>query len=134
MTACFIPTYGRTNQARAGQQEGLKDRPVVVVLAAATVAGQVRLTVAPVTHSAPEQTFDAIEMPRSVKRHLGLDNERSWIVVTEINVFVWPGPDVRPAGSDGPLLGAIPDWLFDRVRKALLAHVHGGSLRDVRRD
>jgi hypothetical protein len=31
-----------------------------------------------------------------VKRHLGLDGERSWIVLDEINDFIWPGHDLRP--------------------------------------
>jgi hypothetical protein len=37
-----------------------------------------------------------VEVPLRVARHLGLDEERSWIVTTELNVFVWPGPDLRP--------------------------------------
>jgi hypothetical protein len=43
-----------------------------------------------------------------VKRHLGLDDEPSWIITTEVNRFVWPGPDIRVVeGSDTPLYGAI---------------------------
>jgi hypothetical protein len=36
------------------------------------------------------------------KRRLGLDAEQSWIMITEANGFVWPGPDLRPVpGRDG---------------------------------
>jgi len=36
------------------------------------------------------------ELPPAVKKHLGLDEERSWIVVDELNTFTWPGYDLRP--------------------------------------
>ena len=35
--------------------------------------------------------------PDTVKRRLELDDERSWIVLTEANRFIWPGPDLRPS-------------------------------------
>ena len=80
------------HEDEAGQTEGLKDRPSVVVLAQQQAQSGLRLIVAPVTHSPPERDGDAIEMPKAVKRDLGLDQERSWIVVTEVNSFIWPGP------------------------------------------
>jgi hypothetical protein len=68
-------------------------------------------------------------MPVNAKRLLGLDAERSWIVVTELNGFLWPGPDVRiPAGRSSPVIDAIPDWLFHQVRDAVLAHSEAGRL------
>jgi hypothetical protein len=33
----------------------------------------------------------AVEIPLPVKRHLGLDDNPSWIVVAEGNEFLWPG-------------------------------------------
>lgn len=33
---------------------------------------------------------------RRRQTRLGLDDERSWVVLTEANRFVWPGPDLRP--------------------------------------
>jgi hypothetical protein len=54
----------------------------------------------------PSDPCEAIENPPATKRRLGLDDERSWIVLTESNRFVWPGPDVRPvdgeSGYHGP--------------------------------
>jgi hypothetical protein len=123
-------------EAMAGQEEGLKDRPVVVVVAQQIVNGRVKLLVAPVTHSAPVATTDSIEMPQSVKAHLGLDRERSWIVATELNQFVWPGPDVRvaPKSEDqSPLIGAIPEWLFERLRAAIQLHAGARKMGVVKR-
>jgi hypothetical protein len=37
------------------------------------------VTVLPITHSPPADPASAIEMPAPVKRHLGLDDDRSWI-------------------------------------------------------
>jgi hypothetical protein len=47
--------------------------------------------VCPVTHSPPSDPGDAIEIPPATKRRLGLDDERSWIVLTESNRFVCQG-------------------------------------------
>lgn len=88
------------------------------------------ILVAPITHAAPGKAADAVEIPANVKKQLGLDRERSWIVVDELNRFIWPGPDVRPVpGSEAPFYDALPDWLFERVRQALLAHSAAGRLK-----
>jgi hypothetical protein len=39
----------------------------------------------------------------ATNQRLGLDAERSWVMLTEANRFVWPGPDLRmkePSGGD----------------------------------
>lgn len=123
-------------EAVVGQEEGLKDRPVVVVVAQQIVSGRTQLFVVPVTHSQPAQGSHAIEMPQSVKRHLGLDADRSWMIVSELNSFLWSGPDVRPAlhGATGsPLYGPIPEWLFERVKAAVLDRSNRGKLLTTRR-
>ena len=80
---------------KSGSDGSRKDRPCTIILAARSVAGQTHVVVAPITHSSPVNRDEAIEIPASIKRHLGLDSERSWIVATEVNAFVWPGPDLR---------------------------------------
>ncbi len=50
----------------------------------------------PITHTPPSDPADAVEIPPALKAHLGLDDLPSWIVVTETNDFLWPGPDLRP--------------------------------------
>jgi hypothetical protein len=32
---------------------------------------------------------------------MGLDAGRSWVVVSEVNRFVWPGVDLRPVPGKG---------------------------------
>ena len=45
--------YLWAREAAAGQEEGLKDRPTVVVLAMQETGDRLRVLVAPVTHNAP---------------------------------------------------------------------------------
>jgi hypothetical protein len=117
-------------------EEGLKDRPVVVVVAHRIINGRTQILVAPITHTKPEVEELAIALPQSVKRNLELDSEQSFIVLTELNQFIWPGPDVRPAPAcdDGsPLYGAIPEWLFERVRTALATRLNEQRLDVTKR-
>lgn len=125
--------YLWAREAEAGQEEGLKDRPVVVVLATEETADRLRVIVAPVTHSAPERTDAAVEIPANLKRELGLDRERSWIVTSEVNSFRWPGPDVRLVGDGTPFHGAVPDWLFRKVRESVSARAARGKVDLTRR-
>lgn len=74
---------------QAGQEVGRKDRPGVIVLAIERDAsGEIIVTVLPITHSAPADPKSAVEIPLPVKRHLGLDDDRSWIAVAEGNEFL----------------------------------------------
>ena len=105
-----------------------------MVVARVIRADRHEIIVAPVTHSPPERPGDAIEIPPKVKRHLALDQERSWIVTTELNRFVWPGPDIRNApGRESPLYDALPEALFEQLRAALAGHVAAGRLRVTKR-
>lgn len=106
----------------------------MVVIARIEAKAGTELIVAPVTHSAPDATDESLEMPANVKRDLRLDRDRSWIVLTEMNRFIWPGPDIRPVGEAGdPYYGAIPDWLFVQVRAAIGDRVRTGKLRVTKR-
>ena len=65
-------------ESQGGQEEGRKDRPCVIMLAVQREPdGETLVTVLPVTHRPPEDSRAAVEIPRAVKRHLGLDDDRS---------------------------------------------------------
>jgi hypothetical protein len=61
----------------------------------------------------------AIEIPTRVKRHLGLDGERSWVILDELNVFRWPGYDLRPIPDKGGRYdyGLLPPKFFETIVK-----------------
>ena len=86
--------------------------------------GDLRVIVLPITHAPPGDPGDAIEIPTATKRRLGLDDHRSWIVLTEGNAFAWPGPDLRLAPGGGPesvALGFLPARFITAMRDRFLA-------------
>jgi hypothetical protein len=101
----------------AGHEEGRKDRPAVIVLAARKTDGDYQeVTVLPVTHRPPDEPAWAVEIPAPVKRHLGLDAGRSWVVVSEGNDFLWPGYDLRRIPGTGRYdYGFLPPRFFSRI-------------------
>ncbi len=114
----------------AGQDEGLKDRPSVTVLAVERQEdGATVVTVLPITHSPPTRP-GAVEIPAPIKRHLGLDENRSWVVVSEGNEFLWPGYDLRKVPhKDRYDFGFLPPGFFNQVLRAFLAmHPTGKNL------
>jgi hypothetical protein len=109
---------------REGREEGAKDRPCAIILALQDHDGETQVLVVPVTHSPPEDVTVALELPPAVKQHLGLDAERSWVVLSESNLFDWPGPDLRRVGDrddSSVAYGLLPPRLFAEVRRRFLA-------------
>jgi len=108
---------------RKGLEEGRKDRPCAVVLVSQTSKNERRITVLPVTHAPPADPAMALEIPRDTKARLGLDNERSWVVLSEANQFIWPGPDLRPAApgkTESIVYGQLPQAFFYKLRERFL--------------
>jgi hypothetical protein len=109
---------------REGREEGTKDRPCAIVLASRRYGDETQVLVVPVTHSPPENLADALELPPPVKQHLGLDPQRSWVVLSESNLFNWPGPDLRRVGdrdNSSVAYGFLPPRLFAELRRRFLA-------------
>jgi hypothetical protein len=120
---------------QAGQDEGRKDRPSVIVLAVEREADDTTVvTVLPITHSTPSDPTAAIEIPAVVKRHLGLDEARSWIIVNEGNEFDWPGYDLRKVpNTDRYEFGFLPPRLFNQVLDAFAAFHKSGQAKTTSR-
>lgn len=128
--------YLWTHEADAGAEEGRKDRPCAVVLALVRAEGVFEVVVAPITSSAPERGADGVELPAETRRRLGLQDAPCWVVLTEVNRFTWPGPDLRPVETAAGIAwghGLLPARLFERVRDALVARARARTLRAVPR-
>src|SRR5258708_28380263 len=83
-------------QYREGREEGDKDRPcLVLAIVMVTEEGAPVVRVLPITHTPPANPADAIEIPAALKSRLRLGHELSWIVLTESNRVVFPGPPLR---------------------------------------
>jgi len=122
---------------RRGQEEGRKDRPCVIVLKTFVAEnGDTVVRVAPITHGAPGDDALAIEIPAPIKRHLGLDSERSWVILDEMNEFIWPGFDIRrPRGKpQGYAYGFLPPAFFGQLMRKLGVLWRSGKLKRISRD
>jgi hypothetical protein len=94
------------------------------------------VTVLPVTRAPQRDPTLAVEIPPAVKRRLKLDDERSWVVLTEANRFVWPGPDlrpVRPGDLASVVYGPLPFALFEEIRSKFIAAIKARRARVVPR-
>ena len=117
-------SYLWRREALTGQEEGAKDRPCAVIIAFRDEARLTRVYALPITHSPPSTDEHAIAIPAAVKARLGLDGDRSWVIVNEANVFAWPGPDLRFLPGKGPesaVYGFLPPGFFRTVRDRFLA-------------
>ena len=121
---------------RKGQDEGSKVRPAVIVLAVQQVdGGAPQVTVAAITHSPPMAGSETFELPPRVKQWLGLDTERSWIALDEVNQFSWPGFDLRPVpGTESFAYGHIPPKLYDAIISRLLELAATRRVFEISRD
>ena len=129
----FRYAYLWADEAESGLEEGKKDRPALVV---AVAISQTHVVALAITHTKPNSTEDAISLPMSVKRQLGLDDTPSWIVLTEANVFAWPGPDIRNIpGTEPPtsIYGRIPNSLLQTAAQRILENRKRQRMRIVSR-
>jgi hypothetical protein len=121
----------------AGRTEGAKDRPCAVVLTLDKLDRGTTAYVLPITRSQPSATEKALEIPRIVKDRLGLDAAKSWVVLTEANTFVWPGPDLRPIpgrGVESVACGFLPPALFRQLRDRFVGLARAGKVKVVDRE
>lgn len=118
-----------------GRDSGAKARPAVIVLTTKDTEGDTIVIVAPITHSAPSRPEDGIEIPAATKARLGLDSERSWVVVSEVNRFVWPGPDLAPVpGSPRRFdYGFLPPRLFKQITAQIVERARARGLAVAQR-
>ncbi len=114
-----------------GRDEGQKDRPCAIIAAVrADESGNRRVLVLPITHAPPGHPSLAVEIPAKVKQRLQLDEERSWVVISEWNEFIWPGPDLRRlpgADNSSVAYGMLPPGLFAAIRDRFVALMQSGK-------
>lgn len=125
-----------SHEKDAGADEAAKDRPCAIVVAAAKKEqGDIAVIVAPITHAPPDDPADSIEIPPAVCRSLGLDGDKHWLRLEELNRFTWPGYDLRPIPASGDYAyGMLPQPLFEALRKGILDRQAAKALRVQGRD
>jgi hypothetical protein len=129
-------SYLWESEARQGREEGVKDRPWAIVLVVLREGDHPIVRVLPVTRTAHADPADALEIPTVTKERLGLHSDRSWVVLTEANDFIWPGPDLRPLpGRDRSSVayGFLPPGFMKVLRARLEQRRRERRLRAVSR-
>lgn len=117
------------------------DRPHPSVVMAVAVVGydhHSEVLCLAITHAPPYHLNDAIEIPDDMKAPAGLDADRQWVVISESNVFTWPGPDLRPIPGILPetyVYGRMPGPFLRKVALAYKSRNRGSSVsgKEVRR-
>jgi hypothetical protein len=119
-------SYLWADETARGHEEGQKDRPALVLALSVKTGDRLAQVLAlAITHTPPAQPSDAVPFPQPVKLAIGLDDAPSWIVTTEANAFIWPGPDVRPVPGRTPvtmIYGRVPTGLLTQVARSYLAN------------
>ncbi len=113
------------DEAAGGQEEGRKDRPAAVILVLSGDTPRPTVVVCAITHH-PHVAAAAVRIPVKTARRLGLDGEAQWVVVSEANKFVWPGPDLRPGAGESVVIGLLPPAFMVALRDAVLKELRGG--------
>ena len=112
------------HRERRDRDEGVKERPVVVIDADPSTR---RVAVVAVTTKG-ERNPGAIALPDAVASAAGL-SRGSAVVVNEYNAFTWLGFDIRPVAG-GFVTGRLPPGF---AHKVLTAAATGGAVA-VERD
>ncbi len=129
--------YVWRREAAQGRESGAKDRPCVIVLAVRALAGQTVVTVAPITRAEPEIEASGVRLPVEAQERVGLDTEPAWAIISEVNRFIWPGPDIRPISPDKPdtfAYGFLPEELLTSIRDQMVAWHRAHRVSIVRRE
>ena len=122
-------------QDEMGDDTGEKNRPCVIVLSTENIDGDTVVMVVPVTSRQPRPDRGSVEIPAKVQAHLGLDGERCWVIVDEVNKFIWPGPDLSQIpGQPGKFhYGFIPPKLYKKITAGCINTAKAHQLRSVTR-
>jgi hypothetical protein len=116
---------------RSDREDGAKVYPAALIFAKRIIGGVTLAHAVGVSHKPPAESETALEIPRKLKRHLGLDEESAWIYTDQINQFAWPGYDLRPADRLSKLprargtcvIGPLPgDW-FSLVKNDVIRNL-----------
>ncbi|WP_312878770.1 hypothetical protein [Rhizobium leguminosarum] len=126
--------YLWSREALAGRDQG-KDRPTCLVAASDSLTNPRYVVLLPITHTPPTGETIGIEIPPKVKQAIGLDDEPSWVIVSEYNIDEWPNGGLPPVpGSDRIFAyGFIPPGLFAMIKARFLDLAKARKSDPVRR-
>lgn len=126
--------YLWSREALQGRQQG-KDRPTCLVAASGSENSPRLVVLLPITHTPPSASTIAVEIPAAVKKAVGLDDEPSWVIVSEYNVDTWPNAGLSqiPGKSGAYVYGFMPPKLFRSVKQLFIELIREKRSKAVKR-
>jgi hypothetical protein len=117
------------SEHESGLEDGHKARRCIVIDDENGI-----VTVSPITHKQPAKIMDGIEIPENVKTLLNMDQDRSWVICTEVNRFSWVGPDLKNIPRKKSFVhGTIPNSFYQKVLQRISYNSEGGVLKTIAR-
>jgi len=123
-------------ESKKGRVEGVKDRPCALILVTPDQDGGTEVLVLPITHTPPPEPDSGLEIPAQTRVRLGLDDEPTWVITTELNKFHWPGPDIRKISREPTApwdFGFLPPKLFEQIKEQVLENNRKSRIASVTR-
>ena len=118
----------------SGQEAARYARPCAIVISYRRTSDGTQIAMlAAITHSEPRDGDNAIEIPPRVKKQLGLDDHRSWVVLDEVNETAWPGFDLLANAKGEYAYGFIPPKLHAQIKARILENFQAGRLSRIAR-
>lgn len=126
--------YLWSREAAAGRDQG-KDRPACLVAASDSQTSPRFVVLLPITHSPPDNETVGVEIPAKVGAAIGLDDQPSWVIVSEHNIDEWPNAGLSPIpGKPGTFsYGFVPPGLFAEIKNRFLDLARRNRSAPVRR-
>lgn len=91
--------------------------------------------VVPITTKQPTDMSMAVEIPDKAAAMIGLKGVQSWAICTEVNQFVWPGPDLQKLAPDNDtcVYGMLPRSVVLQIMARLKFLARGRTFKVIRR-
>ncbi len=118
----FVPEPGQVirydflwhEEGQQGFIHGRKDRPsAIIIVTEPDETGESQVYLCPITHTPVSGYETGIEIPPKLARHLGLDEQASWVKTHEVNIVSWP-KDLVPYGVSQAKPG---QWIYGMMPK-----------------
>lgn len=118
-----------------GHADGAKFRPCAVVVALEPKGDEPqRVMVCAITHTEPRPPSVGIEIPPEANQVAGLDEDRSWVIVSEVNKVQWSSRRFSRTNYGKWEYGVLPQEVMNAVRRAIADGIRAAQMDVVDRD
>jgi hypothetical protein len=88
----------------------------------------------PITHTEPTPPSVGIEISSEDSKESGLDDQRSWVIVSEVNKVSWSSGRFERTNFGKWEYGELPEQVMMAIREAIVARVSAGQMDVIDRE